>query len=497
MTTPPFTAILAHDESGLLRPISGAVKEDVNPACLSHVTDTLTSCARSVPLARLKRQLHALLVDLAPSSIHVLLLRSFFASSSPSGCIIGLFAPYRPPHTAPSSYHLGSLGHLGHPHPGHPPVPHHTLVQKSRQPGKPPPPNPPPPAATTTRRAAGTLQVSSAGAEKPNAGATPAMTVTQNRLQNLPSPPRNLPNLQRNPHRLIPSPPGFHGKCRETRQFPVLDPTATSPATRHRTRLFPQRTPRASAGPPAPSRPRLPTRVSHAPIPSSAAAGTVRAVWRCVVPASLGFSPSPTTSPRILLRPTDTQQLNCAVYQLQSPAFSPLFLSFYTASSSCFIGGALGRIPARIPTRKCDFNGSPAALFAPQRSSAVDRLHHAPVHGSQLSAPSLSLFLLYPFAPYSYPATPSAVPLHRPLRRTRRSYNDGPSLTPHRLHGRAALKSVVATGLYLLESPRTADLTRARLSIMLTEAGASDPQDGDEQQGGPLNGLPWISKIPA
>ncbi|KAJ7214126.1 hypothetical protein C8J57DRAFT_1538616 [Mycena rebaudengoi] len=43
------------------------------------------------------------------------------------------------------------------------------------------------------------------------------------------------------------------------------------------------------------------------------------------------------------------------------------------------------------------------------------------------------------------------------------SYNDGPGLTPHRLHGDAALKSVVATGLYLLESSRAADLKRARL----------------------------------
>ncbi|KAJ7210225.1 hypothetical protein C8J57DRAFT_1540025 [Mycena rebaudengoi] len=71
--------------------------------------------------------------------------------------------------------------------------------------------------------------------------------------------------------------------------------------------------------------------------------------------------------------------------------------------------------------------------------------------------------LLYPFTPYSYPDHPLQTPHHHPLLRTRRSYNDGPGLTPHRLQGDAALKSVVATGLYLLESPRAADLKRARL----------------------------------
>ncbi|KAJ7244518.1 hypothetical protein C8J57DRAFT_1524992 [Mycena rebaudengoi] len=71
--------------------------------------------------------------------------------------------------------------------------------------------------------------------------------------------------------------------------------------------------------------------------------------------------------------------------------------------------------------------------------------------------------LLYPFTPYSYPDHPLQTPLHRPLLRTRKSYNDGLGLAPHRLHGDAALKSVVATGLYLLESPRAADLKRARL----------------------------------
>ncbi|KAJ7233422.1 hypothetical protein C8J57DRAFT_1577585, partial [Mycena rebaudengoi] len=43
--------------------------------------------------------------------------------------------------------------------------------------------------------------------------------------------------------------------------------------------------------------------------------------WRCVAPASLGFSPSP-TSPRILLRPTDTQRLACT-FLLYSPFPSP------------------------------------------------------------------------------------------------------------------------------------------------------------------------------
>ncbi|KAJ7219642.1 hypothetical protein C8J57DRAFT_1537182 [Mycena rebaudengoi] len=64
------------------------------------------------------------------------------------------------------------------------------------------------------------------------------------------------------------------------------------------------------------------------------------------------------------------------------------------------------------------------------------------VHRNQLSPPSPSL-LLYPFTPYSYPDHPLQTPLHRPLLHTRKSYNDGPGLTLHRLHGDAALKSVI------------------------------------------------------
>ncbi|KAJ7214290.1 hypothetical protein C8J57DRAFT_1483262 [Mycena rebaudengoi] len=294
------------------------------------------------------------------------------------------------------------------------------------------------------------------------------MTVTQNRLQNLlpchetsrtcdetrtisagfsRQMPRNPPVPCSRPHRHL---------ARDTSPHPPV------PATDAAARTFPPtrfRRPARSL-PPAPSHPRLPRAYTKL--------GSGRHGPRCVALCGAGLS--------WLLTVTDNVSAHLAASHRYSAA----------SSSSCFIGGALGRIPARVPTRKCDFNGSPAALFAPQRSSAVDRSHHAPVHGSQLSAPSLSL-LLYPFAPYSYPAHPLQIPLRRPLRRTRRSYNDGPSLTPHRLHGRTAVKSVVATGLYLLESPRTADLTRARLSIMLTEAGASDPQDGDEQQGGPIN----------
>ncbi|KAJ7203439.1 hypothetical protein C8J57DRAFT_1485617 [Mycena rebaudengoi] len=108
-----------------------------------------------------------------------------------------------------------------------------------------------------------------------------------------------------------------------------------------------------------------------------------------------------------------------------------------------------------------------------ERSCGLDFI---PVHRIQLSAPSLSL-LLHPFTPYSYSAHTLQIPLHRPLRCTCTSYYDGG----------AAPKSVVATGLYLLESRNTADLKGAHLGIMLTEAGASDPQEHDEQQGGPLH----------
>ncbi|KAJ7234103.1 hypothetical protein C8J57DRAFT_1531876 [Mycena rebaudengoi] len=70
------------------------------------------------------------------------------------------------------------------------------------------------------------------------------------------------------------------------------------------------------------------------------------------------------------------------------------------------------------------------------------------LHRNQLSPPSPSL-LLYPFTPYSYPDHPLQTPLHRPLLRTRKSYNDGLGLTPHRLHGDAALKSVGAATPYM------------------------------------------------
>ncbi|KAJ7207721.1 hypothetical protein C8J57DRAFT_1613147, partial [Mycena rebaudengoi] len=103
--------------------------------------------------------------------------------------------------------------------------------------------------------------------------------------------------------------------CHRTRLFPAARAVCAAPP---RTHTFPPTRFRR----PARSLSRLPARVSHAPIPSSAAAGTVRAVWRCVAPASLRFSPSPTTSPRILLRPTDTQRLACT-FLLYSPFPSP------------------------------------------------------------------------------------------------------------------------------------------------------------------------------
>ncbi|KAJ7268981.1 hypothetical protein C8J57DRAFT_1509197 [Mycena rebaudengoi] len=46
-----------------------------------------------------------------------------------------------------------------------------------------------------------------------------------------------------------PTPPGFLGRCRETCQFPVLDHASISPATHHRTCLFPPHVPSGPAAP--------------------------------------------------------------------------------------------------------------------------------------------------------------------------------------------------------------------------------------------------------
>ncbi|KAJ7232724.1 hypothetical protein C8J57DRAFT_1532936 [Mycena rebaudengoi] len=108
--------------------------------------------------------------------------------------------------------------------------------------------------------------------------------------------------MRRNPHHPIQPPPGFHGRCREIchiSQFsfsttpPPRPQHVTAPArSRHARCLAPL------SHMPARSRPRAPTHALPparpplfvAPIPGSAAAGTVRTVWRCVAPASPGFS---------------------------------------------------------------------------------------------------------------------------------------------------------------------------------------------------------------
>ncbi|KAJ7279739.1 hypothetical protein C8J57DRAFT_1502379 [Mycena rebaudengoi] len=144
-------------------------------------------------------------------------------------------------------------------------------------------------------------------------------------------------------------------------------------------------------------------------------------------------------------------------YQLQYPSFVCLFLSFYTPPSSCLLGA-----PCDSPVAAVDrLPHAPGALERDSddfwKSPAVQFIEASYRHPRQVSYSILSLHIPTLTTLCKHLSTT------HPLLCTRRSYNDGPGLTPHRLHGDAARKSVVATGLYLLESPRAADLKRARL----------------------------------